>query len=211
MKRLAAVVRFGLLIGAAVLILLSFKYPMWYMYLDSNNYPKGLGMAVYATHPGDTYDRNELDGGLREVNVLNHYIGMKEISEEMFVFKLLPVVLVVLALLCAITAFIRRFWVTLATFLALTIVSAGGLATLVYTLYDYGHNLSSDAAITVEPFMPGLYGEHHLAQFTTYSNFYWGTYVLAIAFFMVVLALAIDYVTLGRASGPQPTSGKQKE
>ena len=211
MKTVAVITRSGLLVAAAALILLSFLYPMWYMYLDSNNYPRGLGMAVYATHPGDTYDRDQLDGGLKEVNVLNHYIGMREISPKMWVFKVLPAILIALAVLCLIAAVIQRFRMTLIAFIAFAAVSAGGVVTLIYTLYDYGHNLDPQAAIEIEPFMPGLYGEHHLAQFTTYSDFYWGTYLLVIAFFLVVGALAVDFFARRRAVEPQPISGDRKE
>lgn len=196
--KMMAVLRSVLLIVAALLILLSFKYPMWYMYLESNNFPKGLGMAIWATHPGDTPDIKEMDGGLKEVNILNHYIGMREISQDMFVFKTLPPVLVSAIVLCVIAAFVRKKWISLVNVMWFALISAGGMATLVYNLYSFGHDLDPHAPIKVEPFMPGFYGEHTLAQFTTYSDFYWGTYLLIAAFLLMVVAWVLDVVASRR-------------
>jgi copper chaperone NosL len=212
MKKAMAALRFLVLIAAGVLIIVSMKWPMWYMYLDSNNFPNGIGMSVWATHPGDPEDIDQLDGGLKEINVLNHYIGMSEISEEtMSVFSILPILLVVSAILSGVTAFIRKLWMTLANFLVFGAISAWGLFMLVYSLYSFGHNLDPKAAITVQPFMPGIYGEHKLAQFTTYSDFYWGTYLLIIAALLMLAALVIDYFTLRRAPERIETGVETKE
>ncbi|MDQ1240244.1 MAG: hypothetical protein QG577_2430, partial [Thermodesulfobacteriota bacterium] len=173
-----AVVRFLFLFTAAALIIVSMRYPMWYMYLDSNNFPKGIGMSIWATHPGDPEDIAHLDGGLKEVNVLNHFIGMAEISTEtMPIFRVLPIVLVIAAVACVVAAFIRKKWAISALIILFTMISVGGLFALAYNLYSFGHHLDPAAAIRIDPFMPGIYGEHTLAQFTTYSNFYWGTYL----------------------------------
>jgi len=191
-----------------VLIIVSIRYPMWYMYLDSNNFPNGIGMSIWATHPGDPEDIAKLDGGLKEVNVLNHFIGMKEISKEtMPIFSVLPVVLVILAIACVAAAFIRKKWASSAVVILFALVSAGGVFALAYSLYTFGHNLDPTAAITIDPFMPGIYGEHSLAQFTTYSNFYWGTYLLVIAFLFTVVAWVIDLISLrrGHETGTSPT------
>jgi copper chaperone NosL len=202
-----AVLRSVLLIVAAALILVSFKYPMWYMYLDSNNFPKGLGMAIWATQPGDTQDIKDLDGGLKEVNILNHYIGMGAISEEMTIFKVLPAALVVAAVLCLIAAFVRKKWISLVTVVWFALISAGGMAALFYNLYSFGHDLDPHAPIKVQPFMPGFYGEHKLAQFTTYSDFYWGTYLLVLAFALMVAAWLMDVVVSRRAGIPPAEGG----
>jgi hypothetical protein len=194
-----AVGRFLILIAAAALIIVSMRYPMWYMYLDSNNFPNGIGMSIWATHPGDPEDIAQLDGGLKEVNVLNHFIGMKEISTETLpVFSVLPVVLVITAFVCVIAAFIRKKWASFAVVVLFAAISVSGVFVLIYSLYSFGHNLDPTAAIKIDPFMPGIYGEHKLAQFTTYSNFYWGTYLLVIAFLLTVAAWVIDIISFRR-------------
>jgi len=197
--KLVAVARFLILVAAAALIIVSMRYPMWYMYLDSNNFPNGIGMSIWATHPGDPEDIAQLDGGLKEVNVLNHFIGMKEISKEtMPIFSVLPVVLVIVAIACVAAALYRRKWTSLAAVILFAAVSVGGVIALVYNLYSFGHHLDPTAAIKIDPFMPGIYGEHKLAQFTTYSNFYWGTYLLVVAFLLTVAAWVIDVISYRR-------------
>jgi hypothetical protein len=194
-----AVARFLILVAAAALIIVSMRYPMWYMYLDSNNFPNGIGMSVWATHPGDPEDIAQLDGGLKEVNVLNHFIGMKEISREtMPIFSVLPVVLVIAAVACVVAAFVRKKWASFAVVALFAAISVGGIFALVYNLYSFGHHLDPTAAIKIDPFMPGIYGEHKLAQFTTYSDFYWGTYLLVIAFLLIVAAWVVDIISFRR-------------
>ncbi|MDQ7783509.1 MAG: hypothetical protein RDU20_11560 [Desulfomonilaceae bacterium] len=196
--KLVAVVRFVILVAAAVLIIISMRYPMWYMYLDSNNFPHGIGMSIWATHPGDPEDISDLDGGLKEINILNHFIGMREISGEMLIFKVLPVVLVLAAIACVAAALFRRKWTSLAVVILFAAISVGGVIALVYNLYSFGHHLDPTAAIKIDPFMPGIYGEYQLAQFTTYSNFYWGTYLLVMAFLLIVAAWVIDVISFRR-------------
>ncbi len=41
-------------------------------------------------------------------------------------------------------------------------------------LWWYGHNLNSMGAFTVKPFMPTVFGQGKVAQFTTHSYPYWG-------------------------------------
>jgi hypothetical protein len=55
--------------------------------------------------------------------------------------------------------------------------------------------------------MPGFYGEHTLAQFTTMSDFYWGTYLLVIAFALMVVVWVLDVRTCRRGAEPQGNSG----
>jgi hypothetical protein len=47
-------------------------------------------------------------------------------------------------------------------------------------LWFFGHNLHPWGAFTVKPFMPTVFGEGKVAQFSTYSYPYWG-YALLLA------------------------------
>lgn len=96
---------------------------------------------------------NGLTGDVDIINGLNHYIGMKHISVDMFPeFKFLPYVVgfyMLLGIVIAITGS-RKF---LLLYLIL-IVIGGALAMYDFYQwgYDYGHNLDPSAAIQV----PGL-------------------------------------------------------
>ncbi len=55
-------------------------------------------------------------------------------------------------------------------------------------LWWYGHNLNSMGAFTVKPFMPTVFGDGKVAQFTTHSYPYWGFFLMLI--YSALLALA---------------------
>ena len=56
-------------------------------------------------------------------------------------------------------------------------------------LWFFGHNLHPWGAFTVKPFMPTVFGEGKVAQFSTFSYPHWGYALLMVVF--VALALAI--------------------
>lgn len=56
-------------------------------------------------------------------------------------------------------------------------------------LWFFGHNLHPWGAFTVKPFMPTVFGEGKVAQFSTFSYPYWGFGLLMLAFVCLMLAL----------------------
>ncbi len=58
-------------------------------------------------------------------------------------------------------------------------------------LWFFGHTLHPWGAFTVKPFMPTVFGEGKVAQFSTYSYPYWGYGLLVIVFLALALALLI--------------------
>ena len=58
-------------------------------------------------------------------------------------------------------------------------------------LWFFGHNLHPWGAFTVKPFMPTVFGEGKVAQFSTFSYPYWGYGLLAIIFVCMMVALLI--------------------
>jgi len=65
---------------AAVLVAGSLYFPLWQLHLEAPQYAEGLEMTVYPY---------KIEGGndgqdLKEINMLNHYIGMKTISHADF-------------------------------------------------------------------------------------------------------------------------------
>ena len=53
-------------------------------------------------------------------------------------------------------------------------------------LWFFGHNLHPWGAFTVKPFMPTVFGEGKVAQFSTYSYPYWG-YALLVSMFLTLM------------------------
>jgi ABC-type multidrug transport system fused ATPase/permease subunit len=58
-------------------------------------------------------------------------------------------------------------------------------------LWFFGHNLHPWGAFTVKPFMPTVFGEGKVAQFSTYSYPYWGYALLVLVFLCLMLALLL--------------------
>ncbi len=56
-------------------------------------------------------------------------------------------------------------------------------------LWFFGHNMHPWGAFTVKPFMPTVFGEGKVAQFSTYSYPYWGYALLLVAFACLMLAM----------------------
>ena len=95
----------------------------------------------------------------------------------------------VMAVVVAATAKIRSFQLLLALVPALLPV----FFVITYSgwLWFFGHNLHPWGAFTVKPFMPTVFGEGKVAQFSTFSYPYWGYGLLVIIFVCLMLALLI--------------------
>jgi hypothetical protein len=65
------------MLAAAVALPLMFAFPIWKITLEAPQYPKGLGMYIWV---------NKITGSepntLQNINIMNHYIGMKPIEPE---------------------------------------------------------------------------------------------------------------------------------
>jgi hypothetical protein len=68
-------------------------------------------------------------------------------------------------------------------------------------LWFFGHNLHPWGAFTVKPFMPTVFGEGQVAQFSTYSYPHWGYALLLVVFACLGLALLIRRKQLRDAPG----------
>jgi copper chaperone NosL len=140
-----------------------FFLPVWRIDLFAPQYPEGLSMYIWI---------NNLTGQVDVINGLNHYIGMKHISVEMFPeFTFLPWVVgffMLLGMIVAITGK-RKF---LLYYLGLSV--AGGIAAIADFYkwgYDYGHDLNTDAPIQIPGFsyQPPIFGHKRILNFDAYS------------------------------------------
>ncbi|GFN22833.1 hypothetical protein [Thermanaeromonas sp. C210] len=166
---------------SAALLIASLFFPWWYMNLVAPQYPEGLPMTVYA---------NKIGGRIDIINNLNHYIGMKEIQEEDFPeLKYMTYGVSLLAFLAVLTALLRRNWLGLLTAGLGSAGGALGIYRLWYWLHKYGTELDPQAAMKIPPFTPPMIGTNQLANFTTYTGFGLGGYLLGIGILLMVLSL----------------------
>jgi copper chaperone NosL len=176
----------GLLLVAALLLLPTYFLPLWKLTMFAPQYPNGLRLEIYSWR---------LEGGnggqdIKEINVLNHYIGMKDLSTTDFTeFKWMPFVLGAFALLFLRAAFLGRVVTLLDMVVVFIYFGAFALWSFGYKLYRYGHDLAPTAAVKVAPFMPPMFGHRKLANFEVYSYPAAGSYALL----GVALALAAAF------------------
>ena len=157
---------------ASLLLLITYYVPLWQILLWAPQYPEGLTMKIW---------HNNLSGEVAIINGLNHYIGMKHISVEMFPeFRYIGGLigfLMAVGLAASVLGSGRiLFFFTLLSYLY-------GLAAMWDFWqwgYEYGHNLDPKAAIVVPDmsYQPPLIGYKNLLNFTSYSGPDTGAWVI---------------------------------
>jgi hypothetical protein len=153
---------------AVVALVPAFLFPLWDMTFYSNQYTDGLQLQIYAyqLEGGKTPYRDDL----REINSLNHYIGMRPLLESDFSeFTWLPFAIGVLTILALRAMVIGKMASVVDVFVLFSYFGLFSLWSFYHRLYAYGHNLDPTAAIKVRPFTPPFFGEKVIANFTVYS------------------------------------------
>lgn len=158
---------------ARVVLLVSIFFPYWHMELVAPQYPKGLFLTAYV---------NNLAGDVREIDGLNHYIGMRPLGEAA-AFERTASVWMILAMFLLVegAALVHSKWAVL---LAIPAVSfpIGFILDLHFWMKTFGLNLDPSAPLSssVKPFVPTVIGEGGIGQFKTFAEFGTG-YWLAVA------------------------------
>ncbi len=176
---------------ARVLLLASIFLPYWHMELEAPQYPKGLFLTAYVNH---------LTGDVREIDGLNHYIGMRPLGEAA-AFERTASIWAVIAMFLLVegAAFVHSKWAVLVALPAIGF-PLGFLGDLYYWMRTFGLNLDPEAPLSqsVKPFVPTVLGEGGIGQFKTYAELGHG-YWLAVACSVLVL---IGFVFHYRAYKP---------
>ena len=109
---------------------------------------------------------------LTEINVLNHYIGMRPLEEAAKLERSVSVfAIAALALLVVAAIFVHTRWVVLLVLPAI-LMPVVFLLDLQYWLRDFGLNLDETAALSsaIDPFVPKVLGSGMIAQFETVAQ-----------------------------------------
>lgn len=183
---IASVIASGLLFAALFV-------PLWRMELVAPQYPKGLVMYAYGYKfegsGGSTYD------DIREINGLNHYIGMKQITEvnEMKMFIPGVLALCLATLLVSFVAWKRR-WLRALIIASFWVMPLFFVADLQWWLYHYGHTMDPHAALNTGSFTPKVLGSTKVWNFHSQTGFEIGFYLmLAAAIEITVVPLAVGW------------------
>lgn len=153
---------------AVVVLIPAFIFPLWRMSFYSNQYTDGLKLTIYAYQLDGAKTSNRDD--LREINALNHYIGMKPLLESEFSeFIWLPFAMGGLMILALRAMVLGKMSKLVDVFVLFAWFGLYSFWSFYHRLYLYGHNLDPQAAIKVEPFTPPLLGTEIVGNFTVYS------------------------------------------
>jgi len=177
-----------LILVAVVLLLPAFFFPLWNMTFFSNQYTDGLVLHIYSSQleGGKTPNRDDL----REINSLNHYIGMRPLLESDFSeFTWVPLVIGLLMILALRAMVLGKMSNLVDVFVLFTYFGLFSMWSFYHRLYMYGHNLDPTASIKVQPFTPPVFGSKQIANFMV--NSYPGLASYALFAFAVLLLLSI--------------------
>jgi copper chaperone NosL len=190
-----------MLLAAAILIVATYFFPLWNLTMFAPQYPEGLRLDIYSY---------ALVGGnngqdVKEINLLNHYIGMQELVNESFTeFQWMPFVIGALGLL-VLRAAVHGTVVALVDVAMLFVYfGAFSLWSFGYKLYRYGHDLSPQAAVQVPPFMPPMFGGRQIANFEVYSYPRAATYAMAGVIALLLAALFLTWWQRPASAVPGP-------
>lgn len=165
---------------SALSFLALFFMPMWSIFLEAPQYPKGneLGIMIYI---------NKVQGAqpndLQNLNGLNHYIGMKKIDPDAIPeLRYMPFIVAGLIITGLFTAFAGNRTVLLIWLVVVLAAGALGLYDFYQWLYDYGHDLDPRAAIKIPgmAYQPPVVGSKQLLNFVAHSYPAVGFYVIGI-------------------------------
>lgn len=171
-----------LLMLGGLLLIISIFLPYWSMTMFAPQYPRGLKVDVYV---------NQLEGDVREIDSLNHYLGMPPLDEGgQLERSISAVAITALGLLLLAGVFVHNKWAAVLALPALLFPFIF-LADLAFILYQYGHSIDPQSPLggAIEPFMPPLFGEGMVGQFRTIASAEIGLYLAFAAVFVILLGL----------------------
>lgn len=180
----------GLIALASLILIGVFFVPLWKITLIAPQYPEGLRMFIWV---------NNITGGtphdLYNINLLNHYIGMKKIvPEEIIELKIMPFLFgffIILGFITAVTGSKKLLYTWVILFVIAGII---GIADFYRWEYDYGHNLDPRAPIKIPgvAYQPPLIGCKTLLNMKACSFPDKGAYIAVASVVLGIIAAVIE-------------------
>ena len=159
--------------------------PIWSCSLEAPNYQKVAfpeGIPVFFHFDG-------FSGEVHEMNTINHYVGMDpmwrggQLEREIGIYALLGLSLFMIYFILFNKKILTYIMIIPASLPLLFIADYS------YWLYWFGHNLHDWGAFKIKPFMPTVFGDGKIAQFTTHSYPTIGFYMLLAIGILSLLAI----------------------
>ena len=182
-----------LMIVGSLMLLSLFIYPLWNIQLEAPQYPIPLGMYIHINKITD-----EQPHDVKNINLMNHYVGMQEIPEHMLEFDLFPPIIIGMAILGVLIGFKGGYKWFLGWFILMSSLGAAGMYDFYLWEYEYGHNLDPKAIMkfinpdgTQMGFQPPVFGSKVILNFVAHSYPATGAYTLLTGMLMTLIAFFI--------------------
>jgi copper chaperone NosL len=177
-----------LMMISALLLLGLFIAPMWRITLEAPQYPTPIGMNIWVNKITDVNPHD-----VKNINLMNHYVGMKEIPEELEEFKYFPIIAITMTCLGLLFGFLGKRKLYLTWFVIMVLLGAAGLYDFYLWEYNYGHDLDPTAAIKIpgQGYQPPLIGAKQILNFRAISLPQFGAYMM---FSGIILSLLSFFV-----------------
>lgn len=168
-------------------LLAIFFVPIWHIKLDAPQYPGGLDMYIWVDKITGTDEFT-----LQNINILNHYVGMRAIQPDSFKeLDIMPYFVAAFIALGLVVALVNKKKLTVAWVSVMIICGAIGLVDFYLWQQDFGHNLDPQAPIKMEgmSYSPPFIGVKKLLNITATSYPDWGAIFFGIALGLALLAI----------------------
>ena len=182
-----------LMFTGALLLLSLFVLPMWQITLGAPQYPDPLGMNIWINK---ITDMNPHD--LKNINLMNHYIGMNPIPETIPEFRFFPYIIGFMIILGVLFGLNGNRKLYLTWFIMMSLLGILGMYDFWLWEYNYGHKLHSDAAIKFVDdignpmsYQPPLIGKKTILNFRATSFPSIGAYLLSLGMMISLTAFFI--------------------
>jgi len=183
-----------IMIVGAILLLALFFFPLWRITLEAPQYPEPIGMDIWINKITDKEPND-----IKNINLMNHYVGMKDIPEHLPEFDIFPYVIGIMSFLGLVVGFLgkRKLYITWLVIMA--VLGTIGMYDFYLWEYDYGHNLNPHAAIKFMDadgnpmaYQPPLIGNEVILNFIARSWPQTGAYFLFTGMFLSLVAFFVD-------------------
>jgi hypothetical protein len=182
-----------LMIVGSFLLLGLFVFPLWNITLEAPQYPIPLGMDIHINKFTDTH---EFD--IKNINLMNHYVGMKYIPKSIPEFKIFPIAIGIMVALGIFIGFKMNYKWFIGWFILMSIMGIAGMYDFYLWEYNYGHDLDPNAIMkftnpdgSIMGFQPPLFGSKDILNFTAHSYPMTGAWFMFTGMMMTVLAYFI--------------------
>ncbi|RMH66052.1 MAG: hypothetical protein D6677_01130 [Calditrichaeota bacterium] len=180
-----------LMMAGSLLLLSLFALPLWNITLEAPQYPDPLGLNIHIDGLQDGNNENDV----RNIDLLNHYIGMEHLPKDLPEYHLFPIIVAVMAILGLIIGFTGKPKLYLTWVIVMAILGIAGIYDFYLWLYHYGHNLNPNAILKFVDkngnpmaYQPPIFGSKQLLNFRVHSFPASGAYVMFLGILMTIWA-----------------------